>query len=629
MADQKIKGVRAAWADAKASLARAAEVFDPEPMEERDGIAPGQWPGYPHEKLPPNCPVTPLGVSEKTAFFIDGMGQLIAVDSSEWGKKILVNLFALTPNYIYWAWPRFSAPKTDKQGKVTVASAINGCEVDDAVACLVKAAAKRGLFDPSEHIRGRGGWQDKHGRFIWHSGESLWIVEKGKLRCSPPSEIDGIFYPRRPPVIEPWQEPVDAETSPAQSIFAALNTWTWERPAIDPVIAIGAIGVMFLSGALKYRPHTAAMGDKSVGKSELQGLFKAVVASALHDTGNTSAAGVYQRMKRDCLPVAVDEFEASEDNRRAKELIEIARVSFSGGRMFRGGQDHNGVEFTLRSAFFMSGINLPPMKPQDRSRFAILNLGKIDADRIGDPPVINAEKDGRMILRALMDAWPRFDETLDFWAQTLREAGLDGRGARDVFGTLFTVAQLLLGKETLAEAGLPIDQPQYLAHLLGEATAAERSEQVDNWQGCLERILASPIDAWKSGDKLTVGGVIAELEAGKDLEIKWARERLAAAGLGLKDRTALKDARGDPYAAQGYVLCVPAKGPLLMKLMADTVWREGGWHGALKQAPHQVVIRHLGNGQNVKINRVNERCLLVDLGAYDALALPADEAIAA
>lgn len=614
------KGIRAAFADAKANLARTAEVFDPDPMLERNGIAPGQWPGYPHDRLPPDCPVIALGVQDKTSYFIDCMGQLIAVDASEWGKKILVNLFALTPNYIYWAWPRFSAPKTDKQGKVTAPSVINGCEVDDAVACLVKAAAKRGLFDPTDHIRGRGGWTDRTGRFIWHSGEFLWTVEKGKLKPAAPTEIDGIFYPRRPPVLEPWKEPVNPSDSPAHAMLAALQTWTWERPVIDPVIAIGAIGCMFLSGALKTRPHLAAMGDKSVGKSELQAFVKAVVGSALHDTGNTSAAGVYQRMKRDCLPVAVDEFEASEDNRRAKELIEIARVAFSGGRMFRGGQDHNGVEFTLRSTFFLSGINMPPMKPQDRSRFVILNLGKIDAERIGTPPVINADTDGRMILRALMDAWPRFPAMLDGWAQTLKQAGLDGRGARDTFGTLFAVAELLLGAEALEKAGLPITEGERLAEMLGQATATERGEQIENWQGCLERLLASPIDAWKGGEKLTVGGVIAELEAGKDLELKWARERLAAAGLGLKPPNGLKDARGDPYPSKGYVLAVPSKGPLLMKLFQDSVWNSGGWHGALKQAPADVVLKHLGNGQNVKINRVNERCLLVDLAAYDEVA---------
>ncbi len=76
--------------------------------------------------------------------------------------------------------------------------------------------------------------------------------------------------------------------------------------------------------------------------------------------------------------MAIDELEASAVSRKASEIVDLARVASSGGTISRGGADHEGVQFTLRNAFLFSAINPPPMEPADRSRMAILNLGKID-----------------------------------------------------------------------------------------------------------------------------------------------------------------------------------------------------------------------------------------------------------
>lgn len=602
MAHTGVKGVRAAFADAAGRLARSAAVNDPPPLEKREGYGPGQWPGAPADKLPPGCPVVPLGVDGKTSFFIDSMGQLIPVTTSEWGKKMLVQLFCATPNFIAWAWPRWSKPSGGKP------AAINGVNVDDACACLMKAASSKGLFNPVDRVRGRGAWVDRAQRLLWHSGEALWTID-GKLKAADPGEVSGVFYPRRPAIMEPWPEPVSSDDSPAHQILDCLKSWTWERPALDPVIVLGGLGAMLLGGALPWRPHLAAMGDRGVGKSELNNLIKAVVGSALHDTGNTTAAGIYQRIGLDSLPVAVDEFEASDDNRRTVAIIELMRIASSGARMFRGGSDHHGVEFQARNAFFASGINLPPMKPQDRSRFAVLNLGKLD---VGDKgaPVIEMDA-GRMILRQLMDAWPRFEATYGDWRAILRGANLDGR-AQDTYGTLFALADLLLGQEALEAIGLPVTDAPRLGEMISLATEYERGLISDNWRACLDHLLGAPIDAWKGGEKVTIGGIIEQVER-EPGEIKYARDRAQAAGCSL-----IEEADDTlPHGKRRYLLAVPTSSPALERIFAPSRWRDGGWTGALRQGPAQIVIRDRGNKQVVKINRVAARCLLIDLRAYD------------
>lgn len=106
--------------------------------ESRDGLKPGQWPGAPYHRLPPDCPVVPLGVNGQQSYFVDSSGQIQAIAASDWGKKMLMLLFARQPGYLVWAWPRFSQ----------ISLKINGINVDSAVQCLMKAAADRGLFSP-------------------------------------------------------------------------------------------------------------------------------------------------------------------------------------------------------------------------------------------------------------------------------------------------------------------------------------------------------------------------------------------------------------------------------------------------------------------------------------------------
>lgn len=609
MAQTGKKGIRAAWQDATDRLAPVEDVTDPLPELPRERVDAGQWPGHPTAALPPGCRVVALGTQGKTGYFIDTTEQLIPVATNEWGKKMLLQLFARTPNYVTWAWPRYSEGKPGKPPR------INGVEVDNAVACLMKAAADKGLFDPVGRVRGRGAWADSYGRLIWHSGDALYRVETGKLKQSLPGEIDGVFYPRRPTIMSPWREPVPHTDSPARKIFECLTSWSWERPKIDPVIALAHIGVMMLGGALPWRPHVAVTGDAGVGKSQLNMMIKGALGSALIDAANATEAGVRQHMGLDALPVALDEFEGSEDNRRVNAILELQRIASSGGRMLRGGQDHKGVEFQARNSFFCSGINLPPMKGQDKSRFAVLNLNRlqIPVDKATGhakaPPAIG-EADGRMILRALMDAWGDFSASYADWRTVLRGSGLDSR-AQDTYGTLFSIAQLLLGPDTMEEIGLPLDDARTLGDMIAEATASERADRIDNWRACLEHMLSVPIDAWKGGEKPTVGLAIEKLEGG-EWDIASARERLSVAGLGLQD----EEDMALPAGERRYLVAVPMTSPALNKLFERTRWSAGGW-ASLKQGRADGVIR--AGDKVVKINRVPCRCLMVDMRAYDKL----------
>ncbi len=116
----------------------------------------------------------------------------------------------------------------------------------------------------------------------------------------------------------------------------------------------------------------------------------------------------------------------------------------------------------------------------------------------------------------------------------------------------------------MEEAGLPITEPAALGQAIALATAAERAEQTANWRECLEHLLHATIDAWKGGEKPTVGGTLEDLEAGLgmardegDLERgdeATARRRLSVVGLGLKA------ARGSTRRLRaGCSVCLPPR----------------------------------------------------------------------
>ena len=72
-----------------------------------------------------------------------------------------------------------------------------------------------------------------------------------------------------------------------------------------------------------------------------------------------TSAAIRQLLQHDCLPVAIDEAEpaADKDNkRRLAELIKMARMAYSGGKVARGGSDGEPTDYVLRSAMLFSSI---------------------------------------------------------------------------------------------------------------------------------------------------------------------------------------------------------------------------------------------------------------------------------
>jgi len=595
---------------------------DPAPEFPRNGIEAGKWEGYPYDNLPPDCPVSVHGVNGEIIWVSDANGQLVALIKGD--AVSVTKLFGHHQNYCEWAFPRWAAPKKLKKKKNTkklknkeefAPPKINGLEYQKLFRCFVAEGSRRGMFDPEKQHEGRGGWRDKGGEFIWHSGESLWSMRNGRLLSSEPGEHRGKLYSVQYDILTPWQEYVDIEESPAQRILLDFRTWNWGREILDPILLIGWMVTALMGGALNWRPIIYTTGGAGVGKSTLHGIIQAVLDSAVMATADTTAAGIRQTIQQDSTAVIVDEFEGGAKNRSKRlPVIDLARVAASGADSHRGSSDHSAQKFTLKCSFFFSSIRVPELETSDKSRMAILDLTPFEERGYsGEDKFVYSSDDGRMILRQIMQGWKKFtDDILPDWQRILHKAGFNQR-AIDTYATLLAAAELVVGKNVLDDMGLPIDEPDRLGQMLADMTKMERGEQKPEWLQCVEHLLTASLETFKGGEKQTVGSIIEYLEEVQLFEaddFRLNQRKLISAGLSIK-------APGKVDHIEGLALCVPPGGQGIEKLFEGSDWEGGGWMRSLKQAPKDVVVRGSGNRFKVTINRVTHSCIFLDLKAFD------------
>ncbi len=595
-------GVRADL-EAARPVASVRRLFDgdPEPGEPRNGILPGQW--APNALgLPPDCPVTPLGVDGDTMWLMDPIGQVCAY-VIPFGQGHTALLFKGRDKFLKWAWPKCKKVGEHPDGKPIFKS--DGWKNEDVRDAIISACTAMGPWDGVERLRGRGAWRGPGDTLVMHCGHD--IVLAGHKRPQPPGVIDGYVYPARPQIPRPAPAPVEADRNPAKLLRTLFESWNWARPRVDAHLLIGWIAVAFLGAALEHRPIIYITGDAGMGKSTLQEILKMILREWLIQAVDTSAAGLYQHVGHDCVAIAVDEFEGEADTRKAEAVLKLARQAYSGGLMLRGGDRHHGVQFMARSAFLFSSINTPPLEPQDLSRMGVLQLHKLPADAT-EPEISPGALAmiGDQILGRLVKEWERLPYTLKAFRDEMKRGGMDARGA-DTFGTLLACADLIefdgWDEERLCAPNSEGDIRPW-SEILAASTMFEFEDRLENWRNCLDYMLSVPVEAWRSGNRSTVGQALYDWYHEKDFDNDVVKIRilLGQAGLGLQRNPGKDD-----------WLAVPNNNPLLRKLLEGSKWQgkpgASVWKGALRQGAKGALWQM---GQ-CRINGVKAKCTLISL----------------
>jgi hypothetical protein len=267
--------------------------------------------------FPLDCPISPLGMSSgldgtQRCYYLNVLGEIVGLEAgNKHGKNHLVALFGHKSRFLEHEWPMWSKPVREQVGGkwvVTVESKVVGFDQARASRALIEECSRRGIFEPAGRLRGRGAHRLTGGGLVLHYGDEIATLRpraNGDLR---PLEWhaaglhDRMVYPAAMPLPRPWPRSVP----PVAAIRVAelLRTWNWKRPALDPVLLLGAIGQGYIGGALPWRSNVWITGGRGTGKSALngrpdegQGIIPQLYGEALFRTGNTSAAAIRQSLK--------------------------------------------------------------------------------------------------------------------------------------------------------------------------------------------------------------------------------------------------------------------------------------------------------------------------------------------
>jgi hypothetical protein len=440
-------------------------------------------------RLPKGCPVVALGQSGMSCFYLDNSQQLIELHAREHGRQHIGKLFGKAE---WWLWENY--PRRSAEGQIT------GWRPEMIMRDLMGACDHRGIWNPRDRVRGRGAWLGPRGELVFHCGNVVVSgpkpsERKDTLTRAQPGLIDRYVYPADEPVPEPYPGSVPGGSSgPAAKFLDVLRSWNWKRGSMDALLLLGWFGAASVGGALEWRPAIWITGGRGTGKSTLHEQIKGVFGASLVPASDASAAGLWQKIGHKTEPVALDEIEAAEDNRKANAVIALARQASSGGLVLRGGADHSGVEFVARSCFLFSSILVPPLLGQDQSRMAILELGEL---KLGSTrPTIDRDELlelGAKFKRRILDQWSRWHATLEMYRAALAQVGHSARGA-DQFGTLLAMADMLLHDDT----PMPDTVEELVQSLRTSEIGEAADDELDEAQ-CLNHLMTYRVDPMRNG----------------------------------------------------------------------------------------------------------------------------------
>lgn len=460
----------------------------PPPPPQGNGGPGGDGPGRPRGDIWEGCPVKPLGVRGKFAYYLDALGQLRAIDNHN--AQAIMALFGHQIPRLIWNFPQFEQSETGPRRKKN--------RFDQTTAALImhQACSEKGVFNPENAVRGVGAWTDDQGHLVYHTGDV--ILYRGERLA--PGRIGPHIYPAAPPIPHP-AETLEAP-DPVPPLMQTLETWNWARPDLHPFVALGMISIQMLCGALDWRPVFWLIAAAGSGKSEFQRLLKQLHGEGgLVQSTDATQRGITSQLGQSSLPVALDELEPGDErSTKEKAIIELARIASSGGSWLRSSADQTGVTGKIYSAFLFSSILIPgAMKTQDLQRLIRLEMDPLStgAPKLAlDPRTWGAR--GRRLKAILIARWETWPERLAAWRHALELAGVMGRDA-DNWSAVLAMADMAQS-EDLPAAEITAAWARKVAFQVSD----DRPDVGNDAEAMLLHLMSQTYDPWRRGEQWSI-----------------------------------------------------------------------------------------------------------------------------
>lgn len=525
--------------------------------------------------MPKGFPSKPLGANGNYLYFLNSLGQVLTYRAGELNAAVCRALAGDQAQNLEVYFPKWVS---DGDGGTKIKK--NDFDAARMLATLTAACFKKsqefGIFDPNGSVRSVGAWRGDDDELIYHFGNEVWFVDKSG-RCAKEkggSEVGGYVYTSAPALSKPSEKAQNGDLEFIRAFFDDLKTWNW-RNDYAPALFLGYLAGSSFGGALKWRPAIWITGTQQTGKSTLiERVMKGVLGKNVITCGIYTEAFVRQSIGGSHLPVALDECETDQDPEKLKQLIILARSSVSGSTAGRGGQDHNAVNFELKSSFSFSSIIVPPLSVADVERIAILSLDPLMNEYEPDFSSARLKRVGEIILRRVIDHWRQFETVLNDFATLFKEKSSKSR-IGDVYGTMLAFYKIVTTDD------FDMNESDYaLVDAIYDKVQSDFDESGSVPENCAKFLMGTEVRKWTSGSTTTVGDLVVLAATDSSSQADTANEELMKIGLKV---TEFKDELGARK-----VLFVAGSGhPQMLKIFENTDWRgapgkTAGWTQALR-----------------------------------------------
>ena len=394
--------------------------------------------------------------------------------------------------------------------------------IDKAAAAewVFGVAHARGFFEIENRMRGRGAWRD-HGRSVFHHGDHL-TVDGVQMDLTAIQKSKFIYENKAPlPAVGESATSLDGG-----KLLATAQMMRWVNPA-SAMFLCGWVFLAPIGGALRWRPHIWITGESGSGKSHILRDFAGRLLGATKlslDAGDSSAAGVRQKLKRDALPVVLDEAEAKDDRgrERIRGILTLARgASTDGDTMIaKGTVSGRALEFSVRSMFCLGAIGaLAQAQESDNSRFATLAVrNKSDTSKPDQwvqlkPALADIERDdglpARLLTRGILMLPTLYQCISIFAAAAAKRLGSERYG--DQYGALLAGCWCLSHDEVVTD----VEAQRIVEGIQWDDYFAETRQATPDAAKCLDAILDHLIV--EKGSSVSIRALVA-LASGRMLE---------------------------------------------------------------------------------------------------------------
>jgi Bifunctional DNA primase/polymerase, N-terminal len=297
-----------------------------------------------------------LGYDRETYFvFHNAKKQIVELTASSMTE---VMLLSLAPSG--WWEVNFPRPKGD------------GFNKNIAAEWIMTSCVQRGIYDPSK-TRGRGAWIDE-GKVVFHLGSHLWV--NGDL-IDVTQHKSRFVYELARSLPAPSDDSLTDEEG--KRLISISTKFRWNKPASAALVS-GWIGLAFICGALRWRPHIWITGGAGCGKTTVLNEFihHLMGGMDIYAQGNSTEAGIRQTLRCDALPVLFDESEQNNDREanRVQNVLSLIRQasSESAATTLKGTANGDAMAFAIRSMFCLSSIQVGMKHQADLERLSVLSL---------------------------------------------------------------------------------------------------------------------------------------------------------------------------------------------------------------------------------------------------------------